>query len=61
MTRQDNQEPFTVMSLLERVHSLEKQIEKMKCCYNCKYSESDNKSLTICDECFELCYCEMKE
>lgn len=37
------------------------QINKMKCCQNCKHSEEDNKSSTICDECFELCYWEMKE
>ena len=37
------------------------QINKMKCCGNCKHSEEDNKSSTICDECFELCYWEMKE
>ena len=37
------------------------QIEKMKCCGNCRHSEEDNKSSTICDECFELCYWEMKE
>lgn len=37
------------------------QIEKMKCCGNCKHSEEDNKSSTICDECFELCYWKMKE
>lgn len=37
------------------------QINKMKCCQNCKHSEEDNKSSTICDECFELCYWEMKD
>ena len=37
------------------------QINKMKCCQNCKHSGEDNKSSTICDECFELCYWEMKE
>ena len=37
------------------------QINKMKCCQNCKHSEEDNKSSTICNECFELCYWEMKE
>ena len=31
------------------------QINKMKCCQNCKHSGEDNKSSTICDECFELC------
>ena len=36
-------------------------IKKLKCCQNCKHSEEDNKSSTICDECFELCYWEMKE
>ena len=41
--------------------ALEAEIEKMKCCANCKHSEEDNKSSTICDKCFELCYWEMKE
>jgi hypothetical protein len=41
--------------------ALEEQIEEMKCCSNCKHSGEDNKSSTICDECFELCYWEMKE
>lgn len=40
---------------------LDEAIEKMKNCANCKHSEEDNKSSTICDECFELCYWEMKE
>lgn len=40
---------------------LDEVIEKLKCCANCKHSEEDNKSSTICDECFELCYWEMKE
>ena len=40
---------------------LKAQIEKMKCCANCKHSEEDNKSSTSCDKCFELCYWEMKE
>lgn len=37
------------------------QIDKLKCCANCKHSEEDNKFSTSCDECFELCYWEMKE
>ena len=36
-------------------------IDKLKCCANCKHSEEDNKSSSTCDECFELCYWEMKE
>lgn len=47
--------------LRKRIAELEEKSEKMKCCGNCKHSEEDNKSSTICDECFELCYWEMKE
>lgn len=43
----------------KQIHN--EQLNKMKCCANCKHSEEDNKSSTICDECFELCYWEMKE
>ena len=40
---------------------LEEQIEKMKCCANCRHSEADNKTDSICDKCFEMCYWELKE
>lgn len=30
--------------------ALEEQINKMKCCGNCKHSEEDNKSSTVCYE-----------
>ena len=43
------------------VHYAEQQIERMKCCANCKYSEEDSKTISICDECFEMCYWELKE
>ena len=39
---------------------LESQIEKMKCCGNCRHSENDNKTTSICDECFEMCYWELR-
>ena len=43
------------------VHYAEQQIERMKCCANCKYSEEDSKTISICDKCFEMCYWELKE
>lgn len=45
----------------KKIRELAAQINKMKCCQNCKHSEEDNKSSTICDGCFELCCWEMKE
>ena len=43
-----------------RIADLEAQIEKMKCCSNCRHSENDNKTTSICDECFEMCYWELR-
>lgn len=42
------------------IHYAERRIERMKCCANCKYSEEDSKTISICDKCFEMCYWELK-
>ena len=34
--------------LTDRVRELEAQIEKMKCCGNCRFSESDKLNGTFC-------------
>ena len=43
------------------IHYAEQRIERMKCCANCKYSEEDSKTISVCDKCFEMCYWELKE
>ena len=32
----------------------------MRFCGNCAHSEEDNKSPSVCDDCFELCNWEMR-
>lgn len=38
----------TICNLEERNKTLEKQIEKMKCCGNCKYSNQESAYSIVC-------------
>jgi hypothetical protein len=39
---------FTQHTLQEKIKELEAQIEKMKCCGNCRFSENDKLNGTFC-------------
>lgn len=54
------------IGLLDRVNQLKEQIDKMKCCFNCRYHDTGNCKLspddwTYCDANWVCSKWEMKE